>query len=347
MQEHAGSTIRLCRAAGLHRVGTAPAIWVDDAGDRVRDPAVLARLAALAVPPGWRAVWASTDPEARVQATGIDARGRTQYRYSSQAVADADRDKFHHMLAFAEALPHLRGQVAAHLTTHGPATEAAAVKRATAAAVRLLDKGLIRVGNDRYARDNHTYGLTTLTKEHVAIDGSAIEFTFVGKEHRPWHVVVDDEQAARVLVELQDDATTTEPVFGVTTATGRHTITSAVVNAYIHGLTSSTSTAKTFRTWGGSAIAAAVAAGADASWVPRSRRPDLAPLDVAAAMLGNTRTVAKRSYVHPRAIEAGRTAAVAATLDAAARAARTRDIRAVLGDDALVRSITAQIAALT
>ena len=135
-----------------------------------------------------------------MQATGVDARGRTQYRYSTAAEQEAAEHKFGNLLLFGGSLPALRARVDQHLARPpaDSATGSAAgrVKRATATAVRLIDRGLFRVGTERYARDNHTYGLTTLTADNVRVTGSTVDFTFVGKEHRPWHLAIDDAQAA-------------------------------------------------------------------------------------------------------------------------------------------------------
>jgi DNA topoisomerase-1 len=335
--------MRLCRAAGLHR--TADGGWIDDLGAPVTDQDTVTRLRALGIPPAWHEVWASPDAHARVQATGVDARGRTQYRYSSAAQQAASEHKFGDLLLFGDSLPALRARVDSHLARLPADSTAHRVKRATAAAVRLIDRGLFRVGSDRYARDNHTYGLTTLTAEHVRVSGSAIEFTFVGKEHRPWHLAVDDPQAAADVGELVAGATDGAPLFSVGAPDGRYAVSSAVVNAYIHGATSAPATAKTFRTWGGTAAAAAVSAGA-ASPVPVAvapRRPDLVAYDAAAFLLGNTRDVARRSYVHPLALEAGQGTAVVAAVTRAARSMGSSDVRVVLRDDRVVAALVGEL----
>lgn len=340
------SAARLCRATGLHRRNSPATGWVDDEGAPVTDEGTLARLAALSIPPAWRDVWASPDPEARVQATGVDARGRTQYRYSTEAEQRASDHKFSELLLFGAALPELRTRVEQHLAA-GADDATQAVHRATAAAVRLIDRGLFRVGTDRYARDNHTYGLTTLTPEHVRVSGAAIQFAFIGKEHRPWHVVVDDAAVARVLDRLIADAPRPDaPLFSVEAGGSRYVVGSAAVNAYIHGATTAPATAKTFRTWGGTAAAAAVTAGAVPPGGTRSARADLRAYDAAAELLGNTREVARRSYVHPSAIEAGRAAAVVAAVEALA-AAGSADLRTALGDDALVAAVVTELERLT
>lgn len=338
------SATRVCRPEGLHRVDAPTRRWVDDHGLAVTAAGTLARLDGLRIPPAWREVWASPDPDARVQATGVDARGRTQYRYSAAAERQAAEHKFDDLLLFGRVVPALRARVDRHLAQLTDDTVEHRVKRATAAAVRLIDRGLFRVGSERYARDNHTYGLTTLTSRHVRVGTNEIEFTFVGKEHRPWHLTVQDRQVAdivRSLVAEVPDADT--PVFSVVTEQGRHVIGSAAVNSYIHAATAAPATAKTLRTWGGTSAAAVMSAGAESPFVLRSRRPDLIAYDVAAHLLGNTREVARRSYVHPLALEAGRSATVVAAVEHASASATTRDVRALLGDDAVVVAVVGEL----
>ena len=199
------SATRLCRAPGLHRSAGPALRWTDDDARPVEDEPTLLRLSALRIPPAWREVWAATDPASRIQATGVDARGRTQYRYSTFAEQEAAERKFADLLVFGGAIPTLRTQVDWHLKHLTGDRAEQRVKRAVAAAVRLIDRGLFRVGSDRYARDNHTYGLTTLTSRHVHVSGTEIEFTFIGKEHRPWHLVIDDPYVAEIIARLVDE----------------------------------------------------------------------------------------------------------------------------------------------
>ncbi|MEV0890775.1 DNA topoisomerase IB [Promicromonospora sp. NPDC050262] len=339
------SAVRLCRGPGLHRLPGRRQVWVDDAGAPVQDAAELARLRALSVPPGWTDVWASNDPVARIQATGVDARGRTQYRYSARATENAARAKFHDLLGFAGALPQLRARVGRDITSASSDDECRQVLRVAATAVRLLDRGLFRVGNGRYARDNETYGLTTLTREQVAVDGTAVVFTFVGKEHRPWRVEIEDAAVTEVVRELLEQRPAPDGrVFAARTARALHPISSTVVNAYIHGVVAEHATAKTFRTWGGTAAVMAMLGGATAHDAPQSRRPDLGAIDVAAHLLGNTRAVARRSYVHPAAFHAGTSGEVRAAVDVASARVATRDVRALLHVDDVVRTMTRQLA---
>ena len=190
-------TPRAFRPPGLHRITARPDTWVDEAGVSVDDPADLERLRRLAIPPAWVDVWASPDANTSVQATGADQRGRTQYRYSPAARDLASDYKYARMTLFAAALPALRSQVAHDLARYRHDLLSARV--VTAVIVRLLERGLLRVGNDRYARDNHTYGLTTLRRNHVDTAGSTITFHFIGKEHLPHTVTVHDQATAKVM----------------------------------------------------------------------------------------------------------------------------------------------------
>ncbi|WP_157981602.1 DNA topoisomerase IB [Protaetiibacter intestinalis] len=271
----------------------------------------------------------------------MDSRGRTQYRYSADAVDRASRDKFEHMLAFATSLPVLRKRVSEDL--EGEHLEASTV---TATVVRLLDKGLFRVGNERYRRDNHTFGLTTLRRSQVALDGVSARFDFVGKEHKEHSVSVADSGATRVLRALLTQAEdASSPLFMITTATASRLIDSVTVNAYIHTHADTASSAKTFRTWGASVAAAAVSAGATVIASDGARHsPERLPLIAAAQLLGNTPAVAKQSYVHPAAIAVGRTASVRRALNDAAARAKTDDVRVIHADPSLQEAIVSELA---
>ncbi len=230
------SVPRTLRPLGVHRVHTRPDEWVDDAGAAVIDPAVLDRVRRLAIPPAWTDVWATLDASASVQATGVDRRGRTQYRYAPEAIALATDRKFDQMLDFAAALPALRKNVIDDLARGHH--DVRAPRTVTAAVVRLLDRGLLRVGNERYARDNHTYGLTTLRRNQVAVHGPTINFDFVGKEHVTHRVAVNDRAAARVVSALlATEGDDESPLFSSSGEHPAHLVTSAAVNAYLHSHT--------------------------------------------------------------------------------------------------------------
>lgn len=325
----------LPRPPGFHRVPGERARWTDPAGEPVTDAATLERLRRLALPPAWTHVWASIDPTSRVQATGVDARGRTQYRYSAEAVEAAKRNKYVHMLDFAAALPLLRSRVADDLAADHRATQT----RLTAAVVRLLDLGLFRVGNPRYTRDNHTHGLTTLERQHVAVDGHALRFDYVGKEHLNRHVEVADPASATVTRDLLALDRPGEALLFLTADTAPRHIDSALVNAYIHTHADVAASAKTFRTWGATVVAASVAGGAEFREGTRRRNPDAVPVAAAAHLLGNTPTVARASYVHPDAIAVGRMPPVQDAVQRAAAERGTADVHDIFHDDGIQRAV--------
>jgi DNA topoisomerase I len=336
------ATRHIIRPPGLHRLSSRPDSWADLEGNPVVDAAVTDRLRRLSIPPGWTHVWASLDPASPVQATGVDYRGRTQYRYSDAAEAAASQDKFDHLLQFAAYLPQLREQVDADLGAVVPASEEELEpRRVTAAVIRLLDRGLFRVGNERYARDNHTYGLTTLRRNQVSVADDTATFDFVGKEHIEHHLVVTDAGAAAVVAALlAQEADPEFPVFATSDPPLWRRIDSVTVNSYIHAHGAVMASAKTFRTWGATVAAASVAAGASFHDGPKTRRNfDLVPYDAAAHMLGDTPAVARRSYVHPLAVEAGRSAAVAAAVRAATSESDSDDVRDVFHDSGVQAAV--------
>ncbi|WP_374008855.1 hypothetical protein [Leifsonia sp. LS-T14] len=326
------------RPSGLHRLSARPAVWVDDQGDEVRDAATLARLAALRIPPAWTHVWAASTGDAALQATGVDARGRTQYRYSPEAVARAAGHKFGSLMDFAQTLPQLREQVDADLLPEDGVTGPALPL--TAAAVRLLDQGLFRVGSTRYARDNHTFGLTTLARKHVRIDGDALVFDFVGKEHISHHVTVRDALVSRVIRRrLERDEDDDAALFSTAELPSPRRIDSVTVNSYIHTHSGAASSAKTFRTWGATVAAAAVAGGARFEVAGKRIRDDLAPFHAAAQLLGDTLTVARQSYVHPQAVAVGATRPVRDAVSAASTAAGSDAVEAILRAEVLRKAV--------
>jgi DNA topoisomerase-1 len=297
----------------LHRITARPDTWVDEAGGSIDDPAVLQRLRRLAIPPAWVDVWASTDADSSVQATGVDQRGRTQYRYSPAARDLASDAKFARMTLFATAIPSLRLQIERDIAQYRKDPFGAPV--VTAAMVRLLERGLLRVGSDRYARDNHTYGLTTLRRNHVDTHGSNITFHFVGKEHLAHTVTVHDQATAKVVSALVSAANDdTQPIFAVAGEHGTHHVTSATVNAYLHAHTQAPASAKVFRTWGATVAAVSVLAGAEPPTGVSARSRERLAIGAAASLLGDTASVTRSSYIHPAWINVGRSDSVSAAV---------------------------------
>lgn len=351
---------------GYRRDDQDASVWFDALGEQVTDPEVLGRLAKLAIPPAWNHVWAAPNPEDRVQARGVDARGRTQYRYSPAATEEAARYKFAHMLHYASVLPRLRELIEMRLSEP---IEAPDFRQVTALAGRFLDRGLFRVGSDRYVKDNNTYGLTTLRTSHVSVAGDTVTFDYVGKEHLRQNHEIEDPLAARLtsrllelnsLVEYRDPGPylfsvpdpLPEPPFTAEPAELQHAelqaavanrprrrVRAATLNSYIHAATGAPATAKMARTWGGTVIAAAVAGGARFESLKEHRDPSLTAFDAAAAVLGNTPTMARSSYVHPAALSVGASEPVRSAVEAAASARGTDDVRKLFFDSDLQEAV--------
>jgi len=270
-------------------------LYRDSQGRVVKDRATLDRIRALAIPPAYQRVWICADPAGHLQATGFDARGRKQYRYHpdwSEARAAA---KFEHMAAFARALPLIRAQVARDLKAP-PLSKTYMV----AMVAQLLDRTLIRVGNERYAEENRSYGLTTLRKRHIKLNGTQVILDFRAKSGQQRRVSLRDRRLAAVLRRCQelpgqrlfqyfDEAGAPQP------------LDSRDVNAYLHAIAGPEVSAKDYRTWAGTLLAAMHLRQLDP---PPSKRQITACMRQVAGLLGNTPAICRASYVHPAVVEA-------------------------------------------
>ena len=268
-------------------------------GARIRDSVKRRRLNALAIPPAWTDVWICPDPNGHIQATARDARGRTQYRYHTAYREACDQSKFRRMLEFSEVLPHLREVVERDLRAPDLTR-----RQILATVIRLLDRTLIRVGNDEYARENRSFGLTTLRQRHVAVDGTLLRFSFRGKSGIEHDIAVDDARLARIVQRCQDLPGTV--LFQYLDGAGkRQVVSSDDVNARLREIAGRDVSAKDFRTWGGTMHAATALAtmGAAASRREADRNV-LRALEIVCERLGNTRTVCRKYYVHPALINA-------------------------------------------
>lgn len=270
-------------------------LYRDPAGRVVKDPETLARIRALAIPPAYERVWISADPLGHLQATGFDARGRKQYRYHpdwSEARAAA---KFDRMAAFAKALPAIRARVAEDLKAP-PLSK----PRLLAATVALLDRTLIRVGNERYAVENRSYGLTTLQKRHVAVNGTQVILDFRGKSGQQRRVSLRDRRLAAVIRRCQE--LPGQRLFQYVDAEGQpQALGSRDVNAYLQETAGPEVSAKDYRTWAGTLWAAVHLC---ALAPPPSKRHVAACMRQVAGLLGNTPAICRASYVHPAIVEA-------------------------------------------
>ncbi len=272
--------------------------YLDPAGKPVGTP-TKARIAALAIPPAWTDVWIAPTANAHLQATGRDQRGRKQYRYHDDWTALQSETKFSRLAQFGRQLPTIRRQMDADLRKHGmPKTKIVAV------ALQLLDSTHIRVGNEAYARDNASFGLTTLRTRHVEVNGATIRLTFNGKGGKEWCVDYRDRRTANVvrlcqelpgqrLFQYEDEDGVLQPVD------------SDDINAWLREVTSGGYTAKDFRTWSGSVIAAACLRDCDRPETESGQKKCIvAAVDEVARILGNTRAICRASYIHPDVLNA-------------------------------------------
>lgn len=254
------------------------------------------RIRALTIPPAYVDVWICANPRGHLQATGRDARGRKQYRYHPRWRELRDHGKFDRLLAFGAAMPRLRRRVRGDLARAGLPQE-----KVLALIVRLLDETLIRIGNDDYTRDNHSYGLTTLRSRQVKAHRGRLRFTFHGKSGQERDVELSDKRLARIVRKVQQ--LPGQRLFQYIDEDGkRHPIDSDMVNAYLHDASGGQFTAKDFRTWGGTIQAIGVMARTSFPETGRERATRsaiTAGVKVVAATLGNTPAVCRKSYIHP------------------------------------------------
>jgi DNA topoisomerase I len=308
---------------GIARLGgPAGVVYRGPTGKTVRDRATLKRIHTLAIPPAWTAVWICADPAGHIQAVGRDARGRKQYLYHADWRTFRDEAKYERVHAFGRALPRLRSRVAADLRRHGLPRE-----RVLAAVIRLLEVTLIRVGNDEYAEANKSFGLTTLRKRHVSLTGAGAVFEFRGKSGVTHRTGIHDRRLARILHGCE--SLPGQRLFQYVDETGqRHAIESSDVNAYLHGAMGEAFSAKDFRTWSGTLMAAqALAPQPQPLSATEAKRAMMTCVKAVAGLLGNTPTVCRASYIHPRVFEAYRAGALSTKLTGEARGAELALLR--------------------
>jgi DNA topoisomerase-1 len=260
----------------------------------IADPDEIRRIRALAVPPAWRDVWICPRPNGHIQAIGYDDRGRRQYRYHASFRQLREHAKFDHTLTFAKALPTLRARVDADKRKRGLGRD-----KVIATIVHLLEATMIRVGNGAYARANKSYGLTTLRGRHVAVDGGELRFNFKGKSGKLWRLSVRDRRIARIVRDCQD--LPGQLLFQYLDEEGQaRSITSSDVNAYLKRVTGQDITAKDFRTWAATVLAAQALASSTPPENPAQAKKTLRDvIQQVAARLGNTPTICRKCYIHP------------------------------------------------
>lgn len=267
-------------------------------GRKVRDKRTLARIAALAIPPAYTDVWISADPRGHMQATGRDARGRKQYRYHPRWRAVRDETKFERMVAFGKALPALRERTKYDLTRPGLPRE-----KVLATVVQLLEKTLIRVGNEEYARANKSYGLTTMRDKHIKPSDNTLYFKFRGKSGIEHRLTLKDRRLARVVKRCRD--LPGQELFQYIDEDGeRQSIDSADVNDYLREITGQDFTAKDFRTWAGTVLCMITLRQFDrCASEQEAKKNVVAAIMHVAERLGNTPVVCRKSYIHPTILE--------------------------------------------
>lgn len=271
----------------------------DGAGRLLRDASALARIRSLAIPPAYTDVWICPLPNGHIQATGRDAKGRKQYRYHADWHGLRDATKYERLLEFGESLPALRRRIAADMAPRGLSRG-----KVLATIVALLENTLIRVGNADYVRQNDSFGLTTLRDGHVTAAATELRFRFKGKSGRTWNLSVRDRRIARIVRACQD--LPGQHLFQYLDDDGRQVaVTSADVNSYLREISGRDITAKDFRTWAGTVLAArAIAEALPPETAAAGKRSLRAAIETVAARLGNTPTIARKSYVHPEIVRA-------------------------------------------
>jgi DNA topoisomerase-1 len=268
-------------------------------GEPVTDERTLERIRKLAIPPAYTDVWICPRANGHLQATGRDARGRKQYRYHPQFRELRDSTKYEHMLAFARALPALRVKLAEHMALRGLPRE-----KVLATVVHLLETTLIRIGNDDYARENKSYGLTTLRNRHVKVEGGQLKFQFQGKSGKTWQLQLKNPRVAKIVRACQE--LPGQELFQYLDENKEvQRITSSDVNAYLREITGRDITAKDFRTWAGTVLAALALQELERVDTQAAQKKNLrSAIERVAAKLGNTPTVCRKCYIHPEVLNA-------------------------------------------
>jgi DNA topoisomerase-1 len=272
--------------------------YFDTEGKPIRDGQRILRIKRLAIPPAWKDVWICPSANCHIQATGRDARERKQYRYHERWRELRDENKYDRMLIFGDALPKIRRRVGKDLKLPGLPRN-----KVLATVVQLLERTLIRVGNEEYARENNSYGLTTMQDRHVDVKGSKLRFRFCGKSGRMHDVDISDRRIAKIVAKLQD--LPGQDLFQYVDEEGEvRDITSQEVNEYLREITGEDFTAKDFRTWAGTVLAAIALNAVGAFETKKQAKANIkSAISAVAKMLGNTPAICRTCYVHPAVLE--------------------------------------------
>ncbi len=311
--------------------------YLDPEGHPLRDADTLARIKSLAIPPAWTSVWICTNPNGHLQATGRDARGRKQSRYHPRWRATRDEAKYEHMLHFGNALPSIRLRVEHDLSLPGLPRE-----KVLATIVRLLETTFIRIGNPEYARENQSYGLTTMQRRHVAIHGSTLTFSFKGKSGVRHTINLTDRRLARIVKSCRD--TPGYELFEYLDNDGNpHTIDSTNVNDYLFEITQQHFTAKDFRTWAGTILACLTLREFEPCDSPAQLKKNVVQAITAVSeRLGNTPSVCRKCYVHPAVLDAYLSGHMTKALDQLSDAEKGASHRALRNDESALLHLLQQ-----
>jgi DNA topoisomerase IB len=273
--------------------------YVDENGHRIDDPETVERIRELAIPPAWEEVWICSDPLGHIQATGLDARGRKQYRYHDRWRLRRDREKFDSMVDFARALPRLRERVERDLRRRKLSRE-----RVLACAVRLLDRGFFRIGSEDYAEENETYGVATMRKRHVTVRASDVVFDYQGKGGKRRVQVMGDRAIAGLVQTLRSRRGGGHELLAYRNGRAWQDVRSADINEYIKEMVGEQHSAKDFRTWNATVLAAVLLAAVASEKPAQSKsartRAKRVVVNRVAEYLGNTPAVCRASYIDPR-----------------------------------------------
>lgn len=311
--------------------------YVGPSGNTLKAGRLLARIRELAIPPAWTDVWICRNERGHLQATGRDARGRKQYRYHADWQATRDENKYQKLISFAQALPKIRRRVACDLRKKGLPRE-----KVLAAIVKLLETTLIRVGNDEYAKNNGSFGLTTMRDRHATIRGPKMRFEFRGKSGIDHDIDLEDPRLSRIVLECQD--LPGQELFQYLDNDGHvRDVGSADVNEYLHEISHQEFTAKDFRTWAGTALAAqALQEFEDFDSEAAAKRNVTQAIERVAERLGNTKAICRKCYVHPAIIDAYMDQSLVKTLKARTERELRESVSALSGEEGAVLALLQQ-----
>jgi DNA topoisomerase-1 len=311
--------------------------YLDAGGKEVRDEATLARIRSLVIPPAWTDVWICPWENGHLQATGRDARQRKQYRYHPRWRNVRDEAKYERMISFGQALPAIRAQVDKDLKLPGLPRE-----KVLATIVYLLEATMMRIGNEQYARQNKSFGLTTLRDRHVRIDGSEVEFRFRGKSGVQHAIKVDDARLSRIIRRTRD--LPGQELFQYIDDEGeQRSVGSADVNEYLRTVTGEDYTAKDFRTWSGTVLAAlALQEYEKFDSEAQAKKNVVRAIESVAEKLGNTPSICRKCYVHPAVIESYLDGTMLQALQQRARQELQEDLHALEPEEAAVVALLQQ-----